>query len=239
MCGRYALYGPVSRKDREPLTFAGASMDFPPRYNLSPMQHVPVVWREGQATQLGLMRWGLLPAWAKDESMAARLNNARAETVAEKPAFRAAWRRRRCLIPMNGFYEWQPRGGRKQPYYFRRPDMALFAVAGIHEQWQPPGQAAPITTFAVMTTAANAVMSPVHDRMPVIIPVECYDEWLDPANDTAAGLERLLRPCADDLLQADAVSLRVNNAREDDAGLIDALPPSAILPPEPQQGSLL
>ena len=239
MCGRYALYGPSSRKDREPLTFAGGSIDFAPHFNLAPMQHLPVYWHEDNAARLSLMRWGFLPSWARDESMAARMNNARAETVAVKPAFRAAWRRRRCLIPMNGFYEWKTTAGRKQPFYFRRPDAALIAVAGIHEQWLPPGETVPIRTFAVLTTAANAVMAPVHDRMPVVIPPEAYGDWLDPDSDDVAPLQGLLCPPADDLLQSFPVSQRVNSVRNDDAALIDALPPSAILPPEPQQGSLL
>ncbi|MFN9977310.1 MAG: SOS response-associated peptidase, partial [Phycisphaerae bacterium] len=127
MCGRYALHGQAGRRDPEALSFGGAQIDFPPRYNLSPMQAVPVYGLNAQGEgRLRLMQWGLIPGWAKDPAIAAKLNNARAETVAEKPAFRDAFRRRRCLVPMNGFYEWQREGARKTPHYFSLRDGGLF-----------------------------------------------------------------------------------------------------------------
>jgi putative SOS response-associated peptidase YedK len=185
------------------------------------------------------MRWGFVPAWAKEPAKGAPLNNARAETVAEKPTFRGAYRRRRCLVPMNGFYEWHRAGTQKTPYYIQLRDVELFAVAGLYEYWPGNATTAPMTTFAVLTTAANALMEPTHDRMPVIVPPAAYDEWLDPRNSNAGGLEKLLQPFSADLMHAHAISARVNSVRNDDAALMDEAPASAILDPVPVQGQLL
>ena len=240
MCGRYALYGPKSRNNRETLRFYEEEIDFPPRYNLSPMQDLPVYYvDEAQGAKLTLMRWGFVPAWAKAPAKGAPLNNARAETVSEKPTFRDAYRRRRCLVPMNGFYEWQRTGVQKTPYYIRMQDTELFAVAGLYESWAGNASASPMTTFAVLTTAANALMEPIHDRMPVIVPREAWDAWLDPQNRNAHGLDPLLQPYPAGAMHAHPVSSRVNSVRNDDETLLEEAPASAILDPVPKQGQLL
>lgn len=240
MCGRYALYGPKSRNNRETLRFYEQDIAFPPRYNLSPMQDLPVYCIDAaQGPMLTLMRWGFVPAWAKEPARGAPLNNARAESVAEKPTFREAYRRRRCLVPMNGFFEWHRTAAQKTPYYIRMLDTDLFAVAGVYECWPGNATTAPMTTFAVLTTTANELMAPIHDRMPVIVPQAAYDEWLDPRNSNARGLEKLLQPFPAAGMSAHVVSARVNSVRNDDATLLDEVPASAILDPAPFQGQLL
>jgi putative SOS response-associated peptidase YedK len=165
------------------------------------------------------MRWGLIPSWAKDASIGNKLANARAETVAEKPAFRSAFKRRRCLIPASGFYEWKPVAGRKQPYYIRPADDGLFAFAGLYEVWSSPEGL--LHTCTVLTTDANALMREIHNRMPVIVAPEDYRRWLDPGNTTGAGLGKLLAPYPAEHMLAYPVSTRVNNARNEDPALIE------------------
>jgi putative SOS response-associated peptidase YedK len=179
--------------------------------------------KDGGGRELALVRWGLIPAWAKEASIGGRLINARSETVAEKPAFRSAFRKRRCLVPADGFYEWRKRegGGPKQPMLVRRRDGAPFAFAGLWEHWRgPEGE---VQTCTILTTEANAVLAPIHDRMPVILDPAAYDRWLDPAR---PGAEELLRPCSDGWLEAFPVSTRVNNVRNDVAELIAPMNPA-------------
>lgn len=240
MCGRYALHGPKTRKQGDKLAFRGAVIDYAPHFNIPPMQDLPVYCIDGErGPQLTLKRWGFVPAWAKAPTKGAPLNNARAETVSEKPTFREAYRRRRCLVPMNGFYEWQRSGPEKTPYYFRMQDDELFAVAGLYEFL--PGDAAtpPMTTFTVLTTVANALMAPIHDRMPVIVSPDLYDAWLDPRNTGARGLDALLQPYDPAAMCMHRVSPRVNSVRNDDAALMEEAAASAILDPMPLQGQLL
>jgi putative SOS response-associated peptidase YedK len=185
------------------------------------------------------MRWGFVPAWSKTPGKGAPLNNARAETVSEKASFREAYRRRRCLVPMNGFYEWQRSGKDKTPYYFRMQNDELFAVAGLYE-YRPGDAVSPaMTSFTVLTTAPNTLMAPVHDRMPVIVPESAYDQWLDPRNTAARGLEALLQPYDPAAMHMHRVSPRVNSVRNDDEALMDEVAASAILEPMPLQGQLL
>lgn len=240
MCGRYALHGPKTRKQGDRLEFRGTAIDYAPHYNIPPMQDLPVYCVDAErGPRLTLMRWGFVPAWAKEPGKGAPLNNARAETAATKPSFREAYRQRRCLVPMNGFYEWQRSGALKTPYYFRMQDAELFAVAGLYEFWPGNATAAPMTTFTVLTTSANALMAPIHDRMPVIIAPGAYDAWLDPHN-SGRGLEPLLQPFAPEAMRAHAVSPRVNSVRNDDAALLEEVAAaSAILEPTPLQGRLL
>jgi putative SOS response-associated peptidase YedK len=214
MCGRYALYGPIKRAPEHDRWFEELEM-FGPRYNIAPTQSAPVMrWVDGRPV-LAALRWGLVPFWAKDPAIGNRLINARAETVAEKPAFRAAYRARRCLVPASGFYEWKkvPRG--KQPYYVTRADGALMAFAGLWEQWQPP-QGESILTFTIVTTDANAMMRELHERMPVIPAPEDYEAWL-----AAKDPRELMRPCAPELLAARPVSSAVNGPRQDDPTLVE------------------
>ena len=181
MCGRFLLHAPVEVLQR---AFGFAERpNLQPRYNIAPTQTVAIVRRkdDGGGRELALVRWGLIPSWAKDASIGGRLINARAETVAEKPAFRGAFRRRRALVPADGFYEWRKREGDrpKQPLLIRRRDGQPFALAGLWEHWRgPEGE---VQTCTIVTTAANVVLAPIHDRMPVILDPASYDRWLDPA----------------------------------------------------------
>lgn len=188
MCGRYAPYGPRSWLRTE--FRLDDCVLVAPRYNIAPMARVPAVRQDRTGRRRAeLYRWGLLPGWAKDPSIAGQLANARAETVAEKPAFRCS----RCIVPANGFYEWKAvaTNGRtvKQPYYIRPADEDhLFGFAGLTERWMSP-EGEKIYTCCIITTDANAVMAPIHNRMPVILPLADYDAWLDPAH---ARPERLI-----------------------------------------------
>lgn len=220
MCGRYALH---SHPNVVALQFGLAHPPaFEPRYNLAPGSQVIAVRAEtNQARSGGAYRWGLIPSWARDPAIGHRLINARAETLAEKPSFRSAFRRRRCILPADGFYEWKAIGGRKQPYYIRPRADELFAFAGLYERWQGPQ--GPIDSCTIVTTVANALMREIHDRMPVILPVEAYAHWLDPDYPDWAALAGLLRPAPPDRMQVHPVSPRVNSVRNDDASLIEPL----------------
>ncbi len=209
MCGRYALYGPRSRiRDRFDLD---DGFDFGPRYNIAPTTNVLVVRPDPNGRRVGsLYRWGLIPGWAKDVTMGAKLSNARAETVSEKPAFRAAFRRWRCIVPASGFFEWKAvqEDGRTAD------ENELFGFAGLSERWVSPG-GEEIQSCCIITTDANALMMPIHDRMPVILAPGDYDAWLDPANVNAEMLRALLRPAEADDMIAYPVSRAVNSSRTD------------------------
>ena len=218
MCGRYALYGPVSRI-REHFNLDDG-FDFGPRYNIAPTMRVLVVHPGPHGERVARPhRWGLIPSWAKDVTIGAKLINARNETVAEKPAFRAAFRRWRCIVPASGFYEWKPvqESGRtiKQPYFIRSQDEGdLFGFAGLTERWvSPDGEE--IHTCCIITTDANAVMMPIHDRMPAILGANDYGAWLDPGNTDVARLRALLRPAAAGTMITYPVTRLVNSSRTD------------------------
>jgi putative SOS response-associated peptidase YedK len=214
MCGRFALH---AHPRVIALQFAlSAAPEIAPRYNIAPTTDVLVV-RAGDGGRLAArVRWGLVPRWARDPAIGGKLNNARAETVAEKPSFRDAFRRRRCLIPASGFYEWRREGERKQPYYVYPANGEVFAFAGLWESWR--GEGAALETCAIVTTEANAVMAPIHDRMPVIVARADYARWLDcaPGNDVSD----LLRPADAAAIAVRRVSRAVNNARNENAALI-------------------
>jgi putative SOS response-associated peptidase YedK len=202
MCGRFALH---THPDVVALMYGlGAVPDYAPRYNIAPTSQVLII-RKNEAA---MVRWGLVPRWAKDPSIGAKMNNARAETVAEKPSFREAYRKRRCLIPANGFYEWKPEGGHKQPYYIYPASGELFAFAGLWEQWND------LQTCAIITTDSNEKMSAVHERMPVILAPAEHASWLD-------GAEIPLRACPDNVIDIRRVSRAVNNARNESPSLTD------------------
>lgn len=162
----------------------------------------------------------MIPGWAKDPAIGNKLANARGETVAEKPSFRNAFKRWRCLIPASGFYEWQGVKGRKQPYYIYPKDRELFGIAGITELWQGPD--GPVRTCAIITTAPNDLMKNIHDRMPVILDPQDYATWLNPDNQATAELKQLLKPCPAGAMAARPVSLRVNTTKYDDSALIES-----------------
>jgi putative SOS response-associated peptidase YedK len=206
-----------------------------PSYNVAPRADVLSIIDRHLLRRMGRMRWGLVPSWAPDPSIGDRMINARAESVLEKPAFRAAFERRRCILPADGFYEWQamPAPGRKQPMYLHARSGAPLAMAGLWEVWRDPElpEDAPwLRTCAVVTTEANATVAPIHDRMPVMLAEESWDEWLDREGDDVEALTRLLRPAPDDLLEVWPVNPRVGNARIDDPSLIVREDPLTLFP---------
>lgn len=213
MCGRFTISLPTADVA---LAFGVTETAKPvsPSFNVAPGMSVPVVVDEGRGRRLDAFRWGLVPSWAKDLAVGYKMINARAETLAEKPAFRRAFRDRRCLILADGFYEWKTEGARKRPYHIRMKDASPFAFAGLWEVWTPP-EGEPIRSCAIVTTAANDVMRPLHPRMPVILPAEAQGPWLDPSNHDVESLKALLLPLPGDALVAYPVSTEVNSPRND------------------------
>jgi putative SOS response-associated peptidase YedK len=181
-----------------------------PRFNIAPTQTIPVV-RTGKEAEreCSMVRWGLVPSWAKDEKMGARMINARGETVAEKPSFRSAVKSRRCLIPADGFYEWVQTGDGKQPHFIHFSDARPFAFAGLWERWHK-GQGDPLDTCTIITTTPNDLIADLHDRMPVILPQDLYDEWLEPVAMTRERLQEVLAPHPAEGMEAYPVSTYVN-----------------------------
>ncbi len=222
MCGRYNI-----------LTSAQAIVEFfevaellfdpekwRPRYNVAPSQEAPVVReRTASVRELALLRWGLLPHWAKEEKTRYSMINARAESVANRPAYRAAFRRRRCLVPATGFYEWQQTPAGKQPWHFRLRDHRPFAFAGLWEHWEGEGKV--IESFTIIVTDANELVRPVHDRMPVILAPEEYETWLDPDNRDTDRLQALLDPYPAAAMEGYPVSRYVNSPAHDDPRCVE------------------
>lgn len=193
----------------------GVVPDVAPRYNIAPTQSVAVVRERVQgARELVLLYWGLIPSWSRDRAMGARMINARAETLAEKPAFRGAFRARRCLVVADGFYEWQKLGDRKRPHHIRMADGRPFAFAGLWERWEGAGGEA-VESCAIVTTTPNRLLAPIHDRMPAIVEPGLYAAWLDPRQHDADALAGILRPYAAEDLIVTPVSQRVNNPAND------------------------
>lgn len=222
MCGRFSLgatirVGQVFDLPEWP--------DMPTRYNISPSQGVLTVLvnRETAAREVRAMRWGLVPSWAKDPAIGHRTINARAETAATKPTFRKPFRERRCLIVADGFYEWAKAGGWKQPYYIRLGSGAPFAFAGLWDHWHPT-DGEPLESCTILTTAANAVVAPIHERMPVIVGGDDYRVWLDPAVRDVERLQPLLRPYPADAMVAYPVSTYVNSPSHEGPACIAPLP---------------
>jgi putative SOS response-associated peptidase YedK len=216
MCGRFTLRTSAAVLVRQ--FGVDAPLQLALRYNIAPTQQVLVVRLAEQGRELVLMRWGLIPSWAGDLKIGASLINARAETAAEKPAFRSAMKRRRCLIPADGFYEWRKAGKTKQPIYIRRADDQPFAFAGLWERWSKQGE--PIESCTILTTAANDLLRPLHDRMPVILSPNDYGVWLDRQSTEPTKLAYLFEPCPVDELTAYPVNPVVNNARNETAECI-------------------
>ena len=221
MCGRYSLH---SNPHVVALQFGLAhAPEYEARYNVAPGTPVLAVRTDSNRARVGrLLHWGLIPSWAKEPGIGNRLINARAETVIEKPSFRTAFQRRRCIIPADGYYEWASVGGRKQPYYVRARGDELFGFAGLYDRWSGAGGGKPIDSCTIVTTEANPLTRPVHARMPVILPVEAYAHWLDPDNSDLDALAALLKPAPDDRMSIHPVSLRVNNVRNEGPVLIEA-----------------
>jgi len=222
VCGRYTLAS-APEVLAEQFGLAEAPSGLAPRYNIAPGQTVAAVRAgAGDARVLDSLHWGLIPAWAKDPTIGRRLINARVETLAVKPAFRDALRHRRCLLPADGFYEWQRRDGVKQPHWIARADRRPFGLAGLWERWRD-AQGEIVESCTIVTTQAGPVLRDVHERMPLIVPAEHYARWLDPGRADARALLALLGAGDWRELQAQPVSLAVNNPRRDEPNLIQAL----------------
>jgi putative SOS response-associated peptidase YedK len=221
MCGRYMFTSPLDAVRQ----FFGleAGLNLAPRYNIAPRQSVPIVriGADASARELTMVEWGLVPSWAKERPTSKPLINARLETIAEKPSFRAAYKRRRCLVPANGFYEWQNVGGRKVPHYIHMKAGALFAFAGIWEVWHGPGGDAALESMAIITTEANDDIGALHHRMPVVVGVEDFSLWLE--NDEIGGSDPLdrLQAVPHGTFSFHPVSTRLNNVRNEGSDLLD------------------
>lgn len=231
MCGRYVIaYGPEMLVQGFSATRV---VPFPQRYNVAPQSQVPVVYETRDGERVAeLMRWGLVPHWAKDATIGNKLNNARAEGIADKPSFRQAVRRRRCIIPASGFYEWQAlparEGGGKQPWYISPKAEPLFAFAGLFEAWRPKPEAGAepadwLLTCCIVTTAPNALMAPIHDRMPVTLAPDQWDRWLSRGLQDPAALAPLMRGLLADAMQAWPVARTVNRGSAEGVELISRL----------------
>ncbi len=224
MCGRFTLAVSPQAVAEAIGLFDGLAPELPPRFNIAPTQFV-LALRQTDPTAKPVyvpLRWGLIPSWAEDMKIAHRLINARAEGIAEKPSFRAAFKRRRCLIVIDGFYEWRTpaaaasattKKSPKQPFHIHRPDRRPFAFAGLWEHWAKGD--APLETCTIITTNANNVMKPLHDRMPVILDARDFARWLAPEPQDPALLLELLKPCPDEWLTCEPVSTVVNNPRHE------------------------
>jgi len=224
MCGRYAFFAPRALIER-----AFGLADAPevePRYNIAPTQFVPIVRieRDGRRV-LRMVRWGLVPWWAREESVGNPMINARCESLSRNSAFRDAFEERRCLVPASGFYEWARKGGVRIPHYLARSDGEPFALAGLWARWRPrDADTPPLESCTIITTQANALVAPIHDRMPVILPAQAYEEWLDPRRRSDA-VAHWLRPAEPAGYAARIVTRAVNDARSEGADLIEPASP--------------
>jgi putative SOS response-associated peptidase YedK len=225
MCGRFTRTQTID--DIAEAFFAEiVETDLAPSYNVAPTQNI-VSLAGNSVKRLTTMRWGLIPSWAKDDSMASKLINARSETVAEKPSFRDSFKKRRCLIIADGFYEWKKvGGGEKIPYYIRLKSKKSFALAGLYDHWEAP-EGKVLTTCTIITTEANELMSSLHERMPVILPPEHYDLWLDASVTNKPALLDMLQPYSPDLMEAYTVSRLVNSPANNSPKCIEPEAPAA------------
>ena len=219
MCGRFAFYSPHEAVVR--LFGVARAPEVEPRYNIAPTQFIATVREARGPRELAMLYWGLVPSWAKEKSIGARMINARSETLTEKPSFRHAFRRRRCLVLADGYYEWQRSGPVKQPFFIAFDDGRPFGMAGLWERWRDPATGEPLESCCIVTTSPSPTVAHVHDRMPVIVPPDAYAEWLDPRNEATDRLARLFEPCPRPDLRARAVSRRVNDARNQGPDLIE------------------
>lgn len=230
MCGRYVSATPP---DQIAAYFGAEAPEalLEPSYNVAPTNDVYAVLSDGSTRHLDAFHWGLVPLWAKDPKIGSKMINARAETLAAKNAFKSAFKRRRCLIPADGFYEWKkdpdaPPKTKKQPYFIHRPDGEPYAFAGLWEVWKGPDRdQEPLRSCTIITTSPNDAMAEIHDRMPVILPPSAWDTWLDREVDDLALLGKLLVPSAPQIITMHPVSTQVNNVRNKGEQLIEEAPP--------------
>ena len=222
MCGRYSLT--VTPDELYRLFGIDDKLNLQPRFNVAPTQAAPVVRKTGGEKNMDMLRWGLIPSWSKDASIASKLINARGETVAEKPSFRSAYESRRCLVPVDGFYEWRTEGGKKQPFRIGFREGKPFAFAGLWESWTVPegleDTGDTVETFTIVTTNANPKLVPIHHRMPVIVDPTDYELWLEGGSDEANAV---IKPFSQDDMAFYRVSTRVNNVRNDDEACVEPL----------------
>lgn len=220
MCGRYVLTA-----DADTIQLAFDLENVPQvhtaRFNIAPSQPIAAITNEDPKT-LTFLKWGLIPSWSKDPAMGNKMINARSESAPEKPAFRAAFKRRRCLIPADGFFEWQKRGSSKVPMFIHMSDYSVFAFAGLWEVWHSP-EGDEIRTATILTTEPNELMKSIHDRMPVILPREHYQVWLAPGDQKVDDLRRLMKPFDASRMAAYSVSTFVNNPANDTPETIEPL----------------
>jgi putative SOS response-associated peptidase YedK len=234
MCGRYWITSPADALISR-FRVAGERIPLLPRWNAAPGQDLPVVRNTERSAGAGArilepMRWGLVPAWVVEPEDAGRPINARAETAATKPSFRESFRRRRALVPADGFYEWRRRGPESIPFAFRAKSGEPFAIAGLWDEWRPR-EGPPLRTFTLLTTAASADVAPVHDRMPVILERGAEELWLDAGLEDVARLREILRPLPDGALESFAVSPRLNSSRVDDPSVQEPSAPPLLRTP--------
>ncbi len=224
MCGRFTNRAKPEQINKEFKVGAKNPNLFQPRYNIAPAQMIDVVFEPESERVLSKLKWGLVPSWSKDASTSKGLINARAETLTEKPSFREAFKSHRCIIPASGFYEWQKKGiGAKQPFYFYLKEKDVFGFAGLWEEWLDKQTGELLETCTIITTEANDVLKPVHDRMPVILKAENYDEWLDAKEKNTEKLQKFLLPYPAKEMDSHAVSRSVNIPDVDSAELIKPL----------------
>ena len=222
MCGRYNLITDaealVDFFEIDQVLFEASGLG--PRYNIAPGQNVPIIRNAGHCIELLLARWGLVPHWSREPGTKYSTINARAETVAEKPSYRDAFKRKRCLIPANGFYEWRRDGDKKTPHHIHAPDNSLLAFAGLWDHWEKQGEG--FDSCSIIVTAASRAMQPIHERMPVILNPAQYSTWLNPAHYNRAQLESMLVPYAGSL-EIDQISRFVNSPENDGPGCVAPL----------------
>ncbi len=231
MCGRFVSASPPAEIARYFAVSEVAEQVLEPNFNVAPTADVFVVFEDGGVRRLDAFHWGLVPRWAKDPSIGNRMINARAEGLAEKNAFKWPYRKRRCIVPADGFYEWRKVPGQKtkQPYYVHRPDGEPLPLAGLWEEWRGPDREGDqrLRSVTIVTTDANEAMALIHDRMPVVLPPNAWDRWLDRADEDLDSLGKLLVPAPPSLLRIDGVGTEVNDSRSTGAHLIE--------PAEPEQ----
>ena len=223
MCGRFTLHSQMNLILQQ-FAVEMADVSFEPRYNIAPTQTVPIIRDRNGVRTVELLRWGLVPSWSKDLGIGSRMINARAETLADKPSFRSAFKRRRCLVPTDGYFEWLREGKRKLPFLIQTSNDEPFAMAGLWESWRTKDDASTdetVETFTVITTTANEATADIHDRMPVILDIENQHAWLDESNDNVASLQDLLVPYEADRMKLRPVSTRVNSVKNDDSACLE------------------
>lgn len=223
MCGRFSLYTDMEQiKEQFDVQFVSNEEDYYPNYNIAPSQSVVAIINDGTSNRMGQLRWGLIPSWAKDEKIGYKMINARSETVDEKPSYRNAFTQRRCIIPMNSFYEWTVNEKEKVPMLIKMKNNELFGVAGIWETWKRDNEET-VHSCTILTTEANSLVKTIHDRMPVILPPEKFGNWLDPNLRDKDRLKVMLNPYESNLMQAYPVSKEVNTPKNNYAELLNSL----------------